>query len=311
MGGGGGGDGGATYFPSKPSKVHDLIRQTHERTEQERSDADINAYLERLLARLRERNPEKTREYLDEITGVIHDYQEVDRLLFGGSVAKHTYVDGLSDVDALIVLNRDDLQGKSPQEVLKVFFDSLQGELTRDKVKELRQGRLAVTVEYEDGTEIQLLPAIKRGRETFIADSNGTDWKSINPKVFQRELSKANEKLNHALVPTIKIMKSTLSELPDELRPSGYHVEALCLDLTKGYRGPKTPKSLLQHVMLGAATRVLKPIKDATNQSRNVDDYLGKPNSEKRIRLSRELAGVARRINAATTADRWNEIIQG
>lgn len=310
MGGGGGGS-GATYFPSKPSKLHDLIKETQERTEQQRSEADINGYLEQLLAKLNDRNPEKTQEYLNEIVGVLHDYQQVDRLLFGGSVAKHTYVDGLSDVDALVVLNREDLQGKSPQEVLKVFFDSLQGELTHDKVKDLRQGKLAVTVDYEDGTEIQLLPAIKRGKEVFIADSSGTEWKSINPKVFQRELSKANERLNRTLVPTIKIMKSALSGLPNDLRPSGYHIEALCLDLTKGYKGPKTTKSLLQHVMLGAASRVLKPIKDVTNQSRNVDHYLGKPNSEQRVRLSRELAGVARRINAATTADRWNEIIQG
>jgi hypothetical protein len=310
MGGGGGGSDPA-FFPSKPSKVQDLIKQTHERVEQERAEADINAYLERLLAKQRERNPEKTREYLDELVGLIHGYQEVDRLLFGGSVAKHTYVDGLSDVDALVVLDREDLQGKSPQEALNIFFESLQRELPRDKVKAVTQGRLAATIEYNDGTEIQLLPAIKRGKETLISDANGTDWKSINPKAFQRDLSKANEKLNHALVPTIKIMKSTLAALPDELRPSGYHVEALCLDLTKGYRGPKTPKSLLQHVMLGAVTRVLKPIKDVTNQSRNVDDYLGKPNSDSRVRLSRELAGIARRINAATTADRWNEIIQG
>jgi len=308
---GGGSSSGATYFPSKPSKLQDLIKETHERTEQQRSEADVNFFLQQLLSKLTDRDSEKTQKYLDEIVSVLHDYQEVDRLLFGGSVAKHTYVDGLSDVDALVVLNREDLQGKSPQEVLNIFFDSLQAELTRDKVKELRRGRLAVTVEYEDGTEIQLLPAIKRGKEIFIADSNGTDWKTINPKVFQRELSKANEKLNRALVPTIKIMKSTLAALPDELRPSGYHIEALCLDLTKGYKGPKTPKSLLQHVMLGAATRVLKPIKDVTNQSRYVDEYLGRSNSEQRIRLSRELAGVARRINAATTADRWSAIIQG
>src|SRR5258707_11460410 len=109
--GSGGGDSGATYFPSKPSKLQDLIKQTHERTEQERSEADINLYLQQLLAKLTDRDPEKTKTYLDEIVSVLHDYQEVDRLLFGGSVAKHTYVDGLSDVDALVVLNRDDLQG--------------------------------------------------------------------------------------------------------------------------------------------------------------------------------------------------------
>jgi hypothetical protein len=306
----GGGGGGSSYFPSNPDKLQNLIRQTREGAERQRLDADVNAYLQRLLMRLNDRNPERTQAYLDEILGVLSGYHEVERLLLGGSVAKHTFVDGLSDVDALVVLDREDLAGKTPQEVLEVFRDSLEGELTRDKVAGLSQGRLAVTVDYEDGTQIQLLPAVRRGREVCISDASGVEWKVIYPKLFHRELSKANDRLNQALVPTIKLTKSVLFGLPEDIHPTGYHVESLCLEVTKGYRGPKTVKSLLLHVLTASVSRVLRPIVDVTSQSRNVDDYLGRTNSDLRVRLSRAIAGIARRINAADTVGRWKEIIE-
>ncbi len=307
---GGGGRGRASYFPDKPSRLQDLIRQTQEETEQKRLDTNVNEYLQQLLVRLNERNPEKIQEYIDEIAGILGEHQEIERFLFGGSVAKHTFVDGLSDVDALVILNRRDLEGKTPSEVLHTFLDSLQGGLTHDEVAVIDKGNLAITVTYVDGTEIQLLPDLRHGREISIADANGNDWKTINPKAFQRELTKANERLNHALVPTIKLAKSLLYGLPEDIRPTGYHVESLSLEATKGYLGPMTVKSLLLHVLTASSTRVLHPIADVTNQSRNVDAYLGKRGSDQREKLSLALAGMSRRMNAATTVDRWKEIVE-
>lgn len=307
---GGGGGGGASYFPSKPSRLQGLIKQAREDTEQQRLESDVNDYLQKLLVNLNERDPEKVKEYIDEISTILGEGQEIERFLFGGSVAKHTFVDGLSDVDALVVLNRRDLEGKTPREVLKAFLDSLEAGLTRDKVAAIEMGNVAVTVKYKDGTEIQLLPALRRGREISIADANGNDWKAINPKAFQRALTKANERLNNALVPSIKLLKSILSSLPENGRPSGYHIESLALEATKGYAGPKTLKSLLLHILTAASVRVLHPIGDVTNQSRHVDTYLGKRNSELRQKLSLAIAGIARRMNAASTVQRWKEIIE-
>jgi predicted nucleotidyltransferase len=298
------------YFPNKPRQLQDLIRRTQEETGQNRLDSDVNQYLQELLAKLNERNPERVRELLEEIVAILGEHQEIERYYFGGSVAKHTYVDGLSDIDALVILDRRDLQGKTPREVLHVFLASLQEGLTHDEVAEIDKGNLAVKVTYVDRTEIQLLPAIRHGREVSISDANGTGWKKINPKLFHRELTKANERLNNALVPTIKLVKSILSGLPDDLRPTGYHAESLSLDATKGYRGPMTVKSLLLHVLTAASTRVLRPIIDITNQSTYVDDYMGRKGSQQRERLSLALAGISRRLNAATTLDRWKEIIE-
>ena len=50
---------------------------------------------------------------------------EID-LRFGGSVIKHTDVNGLSDIDALVILNGSELEHKSPEEVKAYFLQQLQ-----------------------------------------------------------------------------------------------------------------------------------------------------------------------------------------
>lgn len=304
------GGGGGSYFPSSPRRFHDLIKQTKEAAEQNRLNSEVNEYLQLVLAKFNQRNAEKVQEYLGKIEKVLEKEAVIDRFLFGGSVAKHTFVDGLSDIDALVVLDRADIKGKTPGEVLDIFCSSIKDRLTRDEVSSVERGTLAVTVTYRDGTEIQLLPAVRVGRSIAIASSSGQDWKQISPKAFQARLTKTNQNLNGVLVPTIKLAKSILSSFPEELKLTGYHVEALGLEAAKDYRGEKTVKALLVHVLSAASKRVMSPIADLTNQSRTVDEYLGKANSHERQRISNTLAGLARRLDAATSVDRWKEITE-
>lgn len=303
--------GGSSYFPSKPREFRNLVRQTQEGTEKQKLDSDVNSYLQGLLIRLNEREPEKVQRYIDSLAAALGDRHQVEKFLFGGSVAKHTFVDGLSDVDALVMLDDENIEERKPREVLQSFLKSLRSGLTHEEIADVAKGNLAVTITYKDGTEIQLLPAFRLGREIAIADANGEEWNVINPKVFYRELSRANERMNRSLVPTIKLAKSAVANLPEEIRPTGYHVESLSLEATKGYRGPTTLKSLLLHVLTAASGLVLHPISDITNQSRHVDSYLGKKNSERRVALSRALAGIARRLDAAPSVEPWKEIVEG
>ena len=304
------GGGGASYFPTRPDRLQGLVKQTLEEADRQQVDSDVNSYLQQLLIKLGQRDSDKINDHIDQIGVILGRGYEIEKFLFGGSVAKHTFVDGLSDVDALVVIEGKDLARERPDDVLRNFFDLLDARLTRDQVTSIRMGDLAVTVSYRDGTEIQLLPAARHGRELSIAEPKENTWRPIDPKAFRRSLSKANERLNFLLVPTIKLAKSVLNGLPEQLRPKSYHVEALALEATKGYRGPITVKSLLLHVFTAAARRVLRPIPDITRQSRNVDAYLGKANGEKRERLSLALASVARRMNAASTIERWREIVE-
>lgn len=301
MGGSGGGGG---YIPPSSDSLKRKIEKARQ-DEQLRLDADVNQFLQNELALYNDRDVEQTQARLDKITELLGDEMEIDNLLFGGSVAKHTYVDGLSDVDALVVLDRSDTRGLSADKVLSEFREKLSKSLSRRDVASIDKGMLAVTVRFKDGSEVQLLPAIRSGKLIKIPDSSGTGWNETNPRPFQQQLTKQNERLNGALVPTIKLVKSLISDLPKQQQLTGYHIEALALDAAKSYRGPMTPKAMLSHVLNHAATRSRSPISDFSGQSRNVDDYLGKLNSAPRKLASQAIAGIRRRLDAATSIAQW------
>jgi hypothetical protein len=265
----------------------------------------VNALLQDFLAQITDRDADETRNRVGEVAEALGEATQIETLLFGGSVAKHTYVDGLSDVDALVVLDREGTRGLSPQQVLDKFQAELRDKISAKEVESVDRGDLAVTVRYRDGTELQLLPAVRSGSKIAIPDSSGTGWNQTNPKRFQRELSRQNERLNNALVPTIKLIKSLVGDLPAQQRLSGYHTEAVCLDAARSFRGPKTPRALLIHVLDHAAQRVRRPIRDVTGQSRNVDGYLGSANSARRRLVSQALASLGRRLEAATSINQW------
>lgn len=302
-----GGSGGGGYIPSSSDRLREQVGKA-EAKERERLESDVNAYLMDVLATFNERDVDTIREHLARIEKLLAEDAEIDQLLLGGSVAKHTFVDGLSDVDALVILDRSSAQ--SPQQVLDEFHAKLDGNLTRDVVRSVEKGTLAVTVTYLDGTEIQLLPAIRSGNKVSIADANGNAWKATDPKSFQAELTKSNQRLNNCLVPTIKLVKSIVADFPAQKQITGYHAESLALDAAKGYRGPKTPKALLVHTLEHAAERVLKPIRDVTGQNRNVDSYLGRANSAERRNVALALAGVARRLDMATSLGQWKALFE-
>ena len=305
MGGGGGGG----YFPSNPEKLKRLIQEARGTEAQQRLEIKINELLQASLATFNERNTEKIQDHLEKVGQILGKEFEVDQFRFGGSVAKHTYVDGLSDIDALVILDRRDIVGESPKEVVDSFHDLLSKRLTSDDVADVEKGRMAVTVTYRDGTEIQLLPAVRNGSRVAIPNPHKNDWKETNPKAFQKELTRANERLNGRLVPSIKLVKSIIANLPEQKRLSGYHTEALCLEGMTGYRGANTVKDLVLHALDYSARRVLRPMGDITGQSRAIDSDLGKPNSVERRVVADALAGVVRRLKAATTVDEWKGIL--
>jgi len=303
------GGGGGSYFPRAKTDLKKLIQDSKKSADRERLDSDVNKLLRKVLASC-ERDPVKIQQRLDKIADILKDEANIEKFLFGGSVAKHTYVDGLSDVDALVILDREDLAGKSPGAVLNVFHKSLQDRLTYDEVKSVDKGRMAVTVVYRDGMEIQLLPAIRTGVKVIIPSAGAKEWKETNPKAFQRALTKANERLNSSLVPAIKLVKSINDGLPEQKRLTGYHIESLGTEAVKGYHGVKTVKALLMHILGHASKQVLSPIQDVSAQSRIVDSYLGKANSAKRRIVSDALASISRKLHAATTVDQWKGILE-
>jgi predicted nucleotidyltransferase len=301
-----GGGGGRYRGPSTP-ELQRKIEQAQEQ-ERQRLDGDVNELLQRLLIGFNNRDIEAAKKRLGEIEKILGKTVEVDYILLGGSVAKHTDIDGISDVDALVILSREDLAEKSAQALLDEFYDTLNQSLPRSEVAMVEKGRLAVTIKYKDKSEIQLLPALRSGQTISIAAADGKGWNDTKPKNFQRELTRANTRLNQGLVPAIKLIKSIIYDFPKQKQLTGYHIEAIALEAASGYRGPNTPKGLLIHLLGYAGERVLRPMVDSTGQSRTLDSYLGQAGSIERRNISQALEGMKRRLEAATTVAQWRAV---
>jgi hypothetical protein len=118
--------------------------------------------------------------------------------------------------------------------------------------------------------------------------------------------------LDGKLVPTIKLAKAIMAQLPEQQQLSGYHTESLAIDIFRNYEGPKTPKAMVAQFFEKAQERVKSPIKDSTGQSIHVDEYLGQPDSLKRRIVADALGRVARKIanaDGAQSLDMWRQIL--
>lgn len=305
MGGSGGG-----FFSSSvsPEELARRTREAEEAAQDAQFQTEVEKFLADELAQYNDRDVEATQEIFNSVMNDLKDdiAGAVD-LLFGGSIAKHTYVDGLSDVDALVLFNRKEIAGKGPREVRKLLADCLRARYGKNAV---RVGNLAVTLTHK-GNEIQLLPGVRAGRGYRISGSDGKTWSDINPRNFGKALTKANKSMDGKLVPCVKLAKAIVSKLPEQRRLTGYHTESLAIKVFKDYSGPKTPRAMLHHFFEKAATHVRQPIVDSSGQSVHVDGHLGAANSLQRRIVADSLNRIARRMknaDGARSLARWQEL---
>ena len=303
-----GGSGAGGFL--RESDIEALREEARRRLEESQIDSAVNSLLQQELIVINDRDVELINEHLDAIQEALAEGgHQVERLRFGGSVAKHTYVDGLSDVDALVVLGGDSINEQPSDMVRRDFAESLRRALPQGDVKDIREGSMAVTIEYTDGTEIQVLPAANTPKGIAVSSSDGKSWSSIQPQAFAQALTKTNQDQGGRVVPTIKLAKAIFANRLGEGAVNGYHVEALAIDAFRAYSGPRTSKDMLTHLVQHASQRVRRPIPDMTGQSRNVDEYLGGVNAAPRRSLSRSLAELARTMDGAQSLDVWESML--
>ena len=269
----------------------------------------FNDYCEGLLASYKRRNTKAVTQRLESLSGFLRQKGNVVQIMFGGSVQKGTYVTGLSDVDALLIVNQSSLVNQTPEEAIEYVRDTIQNRLRQNTVS---AGNLAVTVGYSDGTEIQILPAIRTNTGGVrIAEPGSTRWSNVaRPDDFAKELAKVNTARDGRVVPVIKLAKAMANcfiSRPSR-KISGYHMESLAVDAFKDYQGPLDPKSMLIHLLGHSMDAVKSPITDPTGQSRYIDDNLGRADSRPRKRASTYFGQMRGKVNSCNTRSAFNAL---
>lgn len=302
--------GGRVFRGRSPADLAELIRKSESMTANAEFNSKVAQTFGDLLAAYNNRDTELVKQRLDALRTHLEDAIE-DRIdqQFGGSVAKRTYVDGLSDIDSLMIINDTKLELKTPEAALERITGILRSKL--EKQAEVSHGQMAVTVEYADGMKIQILPAIRTEQGMRIPSSTRDAWSEIEPQGFRQALSDRNAECGGKLIPTIKLAKAILGNLPEGQRPSGYHVESLGIEAFRGYDGEKTTTAMLPVFFERAKDLVLRPIVDKTGQSVHVDDYLGAADSQARRDASHILGRIGKRMrnaNAAGSIGQWRDL---
>ena len=305
--GGSGGLFGGNYNPERYKKI---MEESLRGTVDVEFDASVNGLIADYLSEC-PRDVGLTEDRLSEIKDKLgNEIEGSFKTLFGGSVKKHTYVDGLSDVDVLLCINRTEFQDMTPPQILDSIKKTLISSNIKD-VDEIRVGSLAITIRYKNGDEIQLLPSIKKGEGFKIPDKDG--WSNvIHPENFAKKLVKVNQENHGKVVPTIKMVKGILSNLPDDQKLKGYHIEALAISAFDGVNKSMSNQERLLYYFQSAKENVKKPITDSTKQSDYVDYYLGAENSPGRLRASYTLDRIYRRMKRASELhdiEEWQAIL--
>jgi hypothetical protein len=305
-----GGRSGSSYSSRDIEVIHRIAAQ---RLEQRQLDAEVNSLLQQKLVEINDRDVDLVNVRLDQIRNALgEEVGEIDRLTFGGSVAKHTYVDGLSDTDALLHI-KGDLAGLSPDDVRRIVELALRTRLPLGEIDSIRVGKMAVTVRYRDGQEIQLVPAVDLGHNRIaVADLSGQRWSDpIDSKRFTGALTSVNDRQGGMVVPTIKLAKAIFDNRLQGNAPAGYLVEALAVEAFEQYKGPRTHRAMLSYFLRAAANGVLTPTRDPTGQSVHIDATLGPERSDARNALSRRIESIAGVVvGSQSSLEQWRDLLE-
>lgn len=266
--------------------------------------------LNRKLANINERNTELMNDRRQEIKEVLADtLEEAVDLPYGGSVAKHTYVDGISDIDSILIIRSPD-ENPKPSEIKRIVSEALEDGLSK---VEVTSGKMAVTLKYSEGMEIQLIPAIRHQTGYRVPSWTEDEWSRINPEKFKRELTNGNDQCNGKLIPTIKLAKAIIATWPEQVRLSGYHVESMALDIFRGYEGVRDVARMLPRFFEKAAQATQVPVKDISGQSGYVDNYLGPRRSEARKKVGHWCLQTSKKMEEASIQGseyKWRDLFE-
>jgi hypothetical protein len=290
------GGSGDYRFYSSGNNIEKKLFAAQKESKEKEAKSEVNNHFSELLKDFNDRDINEIDRHLENLkTALEADIDGSLKLLFGGSVSKHTYVDGISDIDVLVTVNTSSLANENPQKILDYFYQRIKERLPHTEVK---AGNLAVTIKFSKGIEIQLLPAIKTKTGLKIYDKENCNWTPvIKPAKFAQRITEINKANNGNVVPVIKLVKSLNSTSTPDSQLTGYHIEALAVDAFSNYTGKQDYLSMVNHFCSYVQDHIHTKIKDVTSQSYHVDEYLGNDQSEIRTKISKRFERIVKKIN--------------
>lgn len=305
MGGSGGyGFGKAQSAAWQPSGLAESL----ERTRQQAAAAEVAAVFDEAISEINQMDTEALNRRKEKVLEALRELSpDVVDLHGGGSYTRHTYVDGLSDVDLLFgmgayssspIPNKDD-----PAAVLAEMEKQLRQKYPETK---MTTGRMAVTMHFSDGLELQILPAFSYYSGYKIPDYDGKGWTVTRPQIFAERLRQRNEEVDGKLLRCIKLAKRICHTRNMEVK--SYHLENMAVRAFDHYAGPRSDEAMLQHLFNHAKTLVTAHMRDITGQNAYVDGYL--TSKTMRLGLARQMAAIERDITAADgNTDAWRDVL--
>src|SRR6266699_2641382 len=233
-------------------------------TRQQAAEAEVAAAFADALAEINQTDTEALNRHKDEILKALKsDFEEAYDLQGGGSYTRHTYVNGLSDIDVLFDLgpfstskipNKED-----PSAVLADMEKRLQQRFPNTKIT---SGKMAVTIQFSDGLELQVLPAFRYHSGYRIPVPQGSGWTTTRPQVFAKLLRERNAEVGGKLLPCIKLAKQICDN--KRLEVKSYHLENMALKAFEHCTGSRSEEEMLRHLFNQAKVLVATRMKDVT-----------------------------------------------
>lgn len=306
-----GGSGGGSWSSPRDNAI--TLKDVEARKNEAAYNAEVNAIIDDALKGYNNRDVETVNKHLDVLEKALSkDIEGFVAMNFGGSVAKHSYVDGLSDIDILVNVADTEYANHDPKYLLSCFSKLIKERLPNTKVS---AGDMAITIQYSDGCEVQLLPAIRTQTGVRIAKADGNGWSNVvKPQKFAEKLTEINKSCSGRVIPIIKLFKGAQSSFPKDQCLSGYHIESLAVNAFKDYKGGLTKKEMFRHFCDYVSKNVTKPVADSTGQSVHVDDRLGEANSTVRRQISATVSRMGSRLDAGDArhdVGKWGDVLNG
>ena len=289
----------------QPANLESSLAQTR----QQAAAAEVTAMFRDVLAQINQIDTEALNRHKEEIFQALKSaFEEAYGLRGGGSYSQHTYVNGISYVDMLFVLDAFSSSSIPNKNDSKAVLADMEKRLRqRFPTTETKTGRMAVTLKFSDGLELQVLPAFRYRSGYRVPDYRGTGWVAARPHVFTKLLQRRNAEVGGQLLPCIKLAKQICENQGVEVK--SYHLSNMAVKAFEHYTGPRSHEEMLRHFFSKAKELTASRMRDITGQGAYVDNYL--TSQAQRIVLARQLSAIEQKIaRAEGDASKWQQLLK-